>query len=84
VKNGVIFLMNSDARVRKVTGGAISTVVGTGASATPRVRAALEAALAALGAAPLAFEAGPLEVTVYAEARLLADLARAVHARLLG
>jgi aspartate kinase len=60
------------------------TVVGTGASATPRVREALAEALSALGAAALAFEAGPLEVTAYAEARLLADLARAVHARLLG
>ncbi len=60
------------------------TVVGTGASATPRVREALAAALAGLGAAPRAFEAGPLEVTVYAEARLLPDLAREAHRRLLG
>ena len=60
------------------------TVVGTGASATPRVRQALAAALAAQGGAPRAFEAGPLEVTVYAEAARLPDLAREVHRRLLG
>ncbi|MCM2335014.1 MAG: aspartate kinase [Anaeromyxobacteraceae bacterium] len=60
------------------------TVVGTGVSATPRVREALAAALAGLGAAPRAFEAGPLEVTVYAEARLLPALAREAHRRLLG
>jgi aspartate kinase len=60
------------------------TVVGTGVSATPRVRQALAAALAALGGSPRAFEAGPLEVTVYAEAARLPDLAREVHRRLLG
>jgi len=59
------------------------TVVGTGASATPRVRAELAAALAALGGTARAFEAGPLEVTVYADAALLADLAREVHRRLV-
>ncbi len=60
------------------------TVVGTGVSASPRVREALAAALAGLGGAPRAFEAGPLEVTVYAEARLLPDLARAAHRALVG
>jgi aspartate kinase len=60
------------------------TVVGTGVSATPRVRAELAAALAGLGATARAYEAGPLEVTVYAEAPLLADLAREAHRRLLG
>lgn len=60
------------------------TVVGTGVSATPRVRDALAEALRGLGAAPRAFEAGPLEVTIYAEARLLPDLAREAHRRLLG
>lgn len=60
------------------------TVVGTGASATPQVREALAAALVGLGGAPRAFEVGPLEVTVYAEAARLADLAREVHQRLLG
>jgi aspartate kinase len=60
------------------------TVVGTGVSATPRVRDELAASIAALGGEALAFEAGPLEVTLYAEARLLPDLAREVHRRLLG
>jgi aspartate kinase len=60
------------------------TVVGTGVAGTPRVRQALVEALAALGAAPLAIETGPLRVTVYAEARLLADTAREVHRRLIG
>jgi aspartate kinase len=60
------------------------TVVGTGVAATPRVREAMVAALASLGAAPLAIESGPLEVTVYAETRLLADAARAIHRRLIG
>ncbi len=60
------------------------TVVGTGVSASPRVREALAAALAGLGGAPRAFEAGPLEVTVYAEARLLPDLARAAHRARVG
>jgi len=60
------------------------TVVGTGVSATPRVRDELRAAVGALGGAALAFEAGPLEVTVYAEARLLPELAREAHRRLLG
>jgi len=60
------------------------TVVGTGVAATPRVRAELTAALATLGATARAFEAGPLQVTVYAEARLLPDLAREAHRRLLG
>ncbi len=60
------------------------TVVGTGVAATPRVREALVFALASLGATPLAIEAGPLEVTVYAETRLLADTAREVHRRLIG
>ncbi len=59
------------------------TVVGTGVSATPRVRQELAAALAALGGRPLAFEAGPLEVTVYAESGLLPALAREIHRRLL-
>jgi aspartate kinase len=60
------------------------TVVGTGVAATPRVREALVGALASLGATPLAIEAGPLEVTVYAETRLLDDTAREVHRRLIG
>jgi aspartate kinase len=60
------------------------TVVGTGVAATPRVREAMVAALASLGAAPLAVESGPLEVTVYAESRLLADAAREIHRRLIG
>jgi aspartate kinase len=60
------------------------TVVGTGVSATPRVREELTSALAALGATARAFEAGPLQVTVYAEARLLPELAREAHRRLLG
>jgi aspartate kinase len=60
------------------------TVVGTGVAATARVRDELAAALAALGGRALAWESGPLEVTVYAEARLLPDLAREAHRRLLG
>jgi aspartate kinase len=60
------------------------TVVGTGVSASPRVRAELAASIAALGGTALAFEVGPLEVTIYAEARLLSDLAREIHRRLLG
>ncbi len=60
------------------------TVVGTGVAATPRVRQALLEALAAAGGAPLAVESGPLQVTVYAEQRLLAELARQVHHRLMG
>ena len=71
------------ARVAAEGIGAL-TVVGTGVSATPRVREELRLALAGLGGAPLAFEAGPLEVSVYAEARLLADAAREVHRRLIG
>ncbi len=71
------------ARVTAEGIGAV-TVVGTGVAATPRVREALVAALAALGAAPLAVEVGPLEVTVYAEAGLLADTAREIHRRLIG
>ena len=72
-----------DAVVEAEGIGAV-TVVGTGVSATGAVREALAAALASLGGAPRAFEAGPLEVTVYTEARLLPDLAREVHRRLLG
>jgi aspartate kinase len=60
------------------------TVVGTGADASPRVREALLAALAGLGAPALALESGPLEVTIYTEARWLADAAREVHRRLVG
>jgi aspartate kinase len=60
------------------------TVVGTGVSASPRVREAMLAALAGLGAAPLAIDSGPLEVTIFAEARVLADAAREIHRRLLG
>jgi aspartate kinase len=71
------------ARVTAEGVGAV-TVVGTGVAATPRVREALVTALAAMGAAPLALESGPLEVTVYAEAGLLAGLARQVHRVLLG
>jgi aspartate kinase len=63
--------------------GAVS-VVGTGVAATPRVREALLGALASLGATPLAVESGPLEVTVYAQAHLLADTAREVHRQLIG
>jgi aspartate kinase len=60
------------------------TVVGTGAGATSRVCEALLAALASLGAPALAIERGSLEVTVYTEARWLADAAREVHRRLIG
>ncbi len=60
------------------------TVVGTGVAATPRVREALLAALAGLGAVPLAQESGPLGVTVYAETRWLADTAREAHRLLIG
>jgi hypothetical protein len=71
--------------VRIAAGGiGAVTVVGTGVAATPRVREALVAALASLGAVPLAIESGPLAVTVYAETRLLADTAREVHRRLMG
>jgi aspartate kinase len=71
------------ARVTAEGIGAV-TVVGTGVAATPRVREALVAALARLGVAPLALESSPLEVTVYAEARCLADAAREVHRLLIG
>jgi aspartate kinase len=71
------------ARVAAEGIGAV-TVVGTGVAATPRVREALVAALAGLGAAPLAIGSGPLAVTVYAEGRLLADTAREVHLQLIG
>jgi hypothetical protein len=60
------------------------TVVGTGVAATPRVREALVAALASMGSAPLAVGTGALEVTVYAEAGVLAGTAREVHRRLMG
>jgi aspartate kinase len=60
------------------------TVVGTGVAETPRVLEAMVAALAAQGAVPLAVGTGSLQVTVYAEARLLAELAREVHRRLIG
>ncbi len=60
------------------------TVVGTGAGASARVEEALLAALAGLGAPALALERGPLEVTVYTEARWLADATREVHRRLIG
>jgi aspartate kinase len=66
------------ARISAEGVGAV-TVVGTGVAATPRVREVLVTALAGLGAAPLAIESGPLEVTVYAGTGLLADLAREVH-----
>jgi aspartokinase len=72
-----------DVRIAADGIGAV-TVVGTGVAATPRVRETLVAALASLGATPLAIESGPLEVTVYAETRLLADMAREVHRRLMG
>jgi aspartate kinase len=71
------------ARIAAEGIGAV-TVVGTGVSASPRVREAMLAALAGLGAAPLAVDSGPLEVTVFAEARVLADAAREIHRRLLG
>jgi aspartate kinase len=71
------------ARITAEGIGAV-TVVGTGVAATPLVRQALVAALGSLGAKPLAIGTGPLEVTVYAELRLLADVAREVHRRLLG
>ena len=71
------------ARVAAEGIGAV-TVVGTGVADTPRVREALVAALAGLGAAPLAIGSGPLAVTVYAEGRLLADTAREVHRQLIG
>jgi aspartate kinase len=71
------------ARVTAEGIGAV-TVVGTGVAATPRVREALVAALARLGVAPLALETSPLEVTVYTEARCLADAAREVHRLLIG
>jgi hypothetical protein len=47
------------------------------------VRAALEEALAALGAPARAVATAPRSVTAYADARVLAEAARAVHARLL-
>jgi len=59
------------------------TVVGTGAASSPAVRAALEEALAALGAPARAVATAPLAVTAYADGRVLAEAARAVHARLL-
>ena len=71
------------ARITAEGIGAV-TVVGTGVAATPRVRQALVAALAGLGAAPLALQSGPLAVTIYTEARWLADTAREVHRRLIG
>jgi aspartate kinase len=71
------------ARVTAEGIGAV-TVVGTGVTATPRVREALVGALAGLGATPLATGTGPLQVTVYAEAARLADTAREVHRRLIG
>jgi aspartate kinase len=71
------------ARVTADGIGAV-TVVGTGVATTLRVREALVGALAGLGGTPLAIETGPLEVTVYAEARWLADTAREVHRRLMG
>jgi aspartate kinase len=63
--------------------GAI-TVVGTGVAATDRVRREMTAALEGLGTRPRAVGTGPLEVTVYAEARHLAEAARQVHRRLIG
>ena len=60
------------------------TVVGTGAGTSAAVRAALEEALGALGAPARAVATAPLSVTAYADARVLAEAARAVHARLLG
>jgi aspartate kinase len=60
------------------------TVVGTGVTATSRVRSELTAALAGLGATALAFGSSALEVRVYTEARLLPELARQAHRRLLG
>jgi aspartate kinase len=71
------------ARIAAEGIGAV-TVVGTGVAATPRVREALLGSLAALGATPLAVGSGALQVTVYAEARWLADAARDVHVRLIG
>ena len=71
------------ARITAEGIGAV-TVVGTGVAATPRVREALVAALARWAPRRWRIESGPLEVTVYAETRWLADTAREVHRRLIG
>jgi aspartate kinase len=59
------------------------TVVGTGVAAGDRVRRAMTEALADLGAKALAVKSGAQEVSVYAEARHLADAAREIHRRLI-
>ena len=71
------------ARITAEGIGAV-TVVGTGVAATPRVREALEGALATQGARPLAVATDPLRVTVYAQCESLAGAAREVHRRLIG
>ena len=63
--------------------GAVS-VVGTGLSAGHRVLREVTAALEALGAPPRAIFTSALRVTAYCDARVLADAARALHARLVG
>jgi aspartate kinase len=63
--------------------GALS-VVGTGLSAGHRVLQEVTAAIAALGAAPRAVFTSALRVTVYCDAGVLKDAARAVHEKLIG
>jgi aspartate kinase len=60
------------------------TVVGTGLSAGHRVLREVTAALAGLEAPPRAIFASALRVTALCETRVLADAARALHARLVG
>jgi aspartate kinase len=60
------------------------TVVGTGLSAGHRVLREVTAALAGLEAPPRAIFTSALRVTALCETRVLADAARALHARLVG
>ncbi|MGC4000817.1 MAG: aspartate kinase [Anaeromyxobacter sp.] len=60
------------------------SVVGTGLSASHRVLREVAGAVEALGAPPRAVFTSALRVTVFCDARVLKDAARAVHARLLG
>ena len=63
--------------------GAVS-VVGTGLSAGHRVLREVTAALAAAGAPPRAVFTSGLRVTAYCDAAVLKDVARALHAALIG
>ncbi len=63
--------------------GAIS-VVGTGLGASHRVVREVSGVLVELGAPPRALFTSALRVTAYCDERVLADAARAVHARLMG